>query len=350
MKIIFFTHSYPPAIGGVELTVERISRQLRRLGHEVKVITETPGAHAAAVNGFPEVEELHVSIHRPFTRLSYWKWMWNHRSEFSTSDVLHFHDYGTFIHWYFPLRFVVKAPVYAMTFHGFDSWPIRWHDRVFRRISGWCMDVTFGSGSYLKRYYHHRIDHTYVGAPLRKPTSDGKQGSSSFLFIGRLAEDTLILDVVRCLRAVTDETGRGCRLDLVGDGPLKTTIMAMASGRLNIHCHGPLSDPCELLADAGSIIATGLLAVLDAFSFEKPVIVPAFHPLKADYFSSIPDVAEKSIVCHDLASMKKELGRLLVTMESAELACKIRSAKAYADTLSWEGIARLYLHAYESKN
>ena len=351
MNIVFFANRFLPDIGGVELTVDRLSRQLLMLGHTVKIITESFGAQRTGCGSSPAVDELHVPLRRPFTRVLYWRWMWNHRREFASADALHFHDYGTFIHWFLPLWFVVRKPVYVMTFHGFDSWPIRLHDRMFRRISSWCMDATFGSGSYLRHYYHHRIDYTYVGAPMRAPLAGFHPRSRHVvLYIGRLAEDTQLQETVECLGRVTEAEAIACTLELVGDGPLRDTLQELASEHLTVHFHGQLDDPTLLLQRADWIITTGLLSVLDAFVFEKPALIPALTELKQAYFRSIPDITAKAIVCHDTEALRTALHTLLLSPDDPSVTEMTAHAKRYVDTLSWESIARQYIEAYAVRN
>ena len=350
MKIVFFTHRYPPDIGGVERTVDMIARELVRLGHTVKVITETPGAATLHGPDGPDVEELLVPPLWPFTRLRYWRWMLRHRREFGESDALHFHDYGTFIHWFLPLWFIIRKPAYAMTFHGFDSWPIQWSDRMFRRIASWCMNVSYGSGSYLLRAYRHRIDHTYVGAPMRRSNMESHTLQDRFVFVGRLAGDTHIDTVVRCLRDAAEMCGIVCDLDLVGEGPLKEALAAMDGGNLRLRLHGAQADPAPYLARGRWVIATGLLSALDAFSFERLAILPGFTDLKRSYFASIPGVRDMALLEESPEALTALFLRLLAQPDAPEFTGRIGAAKRYADTLSWTAIARLYVEGYASRN
>jgi glycosyltransferase involved in cell wall biosynthesis len=346
MRIVFFTHRYPPDIGGVERTVRGISRALIELGHSVTVITETVGAAHPGSASMPVVEELRVPKRRPFTRLLYWRWMWRRRNVFASSDALHFHDYGTFVHWFLPLRWLVRAPVYAMTYHGFDSWPIRMRDRAYRRLASWCMDTTFGSGSYLRAYYRHRIDRTSVGAPSTRLVSATSVGERRFVFVGRLAADTMIDEIVRCVRDAAEWTGIACELALVGDGPLRDTLRAFETPRFTLRFHGALDEPETVLAGARWIIATGLLAALEGFALAKPVVLPALHALKRDYFDSIPEVRSKALVAESEGELTAMFETLLRAESDDPLHDRVDRARAYADTLSWTGIAQMYLDGY----
>jgi glycosyltransferase involved in cell wall biosynthesis len=350
MKIAFFTHRYPPDIGGVERSVEQVACALLRRGHAVTVITETRGAASAARHGGPLIEELAVTPRRPFTRLLYWRWMWRRRKALRAFDVLHFHDYGTFVHWYLPMRWVVRGPVYAMTYHGFDSWPIRWKDRVMRRVSSWCMSVTFGAGAYLREYYRHRIDEIYCGAPTPAPPEAPEAVAGDIVFIGRLAVDTAIDEVAQCLRDASRACDMACSLTLVGDGPLRARIVSSATESFTVHCEGARPDPSPYLRGARWIVATGLLAALDAFAAGIPVILPAFTPLKRAYFHSIPDVHELALLAHSPAELTSIFSSVLAHPDDPHVRDRVHKARRFAAGLSWDGIARQYLNAYGTRD
>lgn len=345
MHIVFFTHRFSPDIGGVELSVARLSEALGAIGHRVTVVTESD-SEAERIPGVT-VLRLRVATRRPFTRLLYWRWMWGHRALLRDADVLHFHDYGTFVHWFFPLRLLVRTPVYAMTFHGFDSWPVRRKDDLLRAMAARCMDVTFGCGTFIASHYRQRIDHWHIGAPVRRPVAASTQLTSSFLYIGRLAEDTGILSFTRCLAKAATETSGRPLLTVVGDGPLRAEVAAAAGDRCDLVFHPATADVDGFLASAGVVVATGFLAVLDAFAFERPVIAPALTAIKRDYFSSIPDAGELLFLAADEEELQQILGTLLRSTDSDGVRTRIARAKAFVDALSWTGIANSHLDAYE---
>src|SRR5436190_15536305 len=43
MKILVHAYSFRPNIGGIEEVTELLTEELRRVGHEVRVVTQTPG-------------------------------------------------------------------------------------------------------------------------------------------------------------------------------------------------------------------------------------------------------------------------------------------------------------------
>jgi glycosyltransferase involved in cell wall biosynthesis len=345
MTIVFFTHRFLPDVGGVELTTARLAETLAATGHRMVIVTESASEQCAPAG--VTVLRMRVRAAWPFTRLRYWRWMWQHRALFREADVLHFHDYGTFMHWFLPLRWAVRGPVYAMTFHGFDSWPVRRRDNLLRALAASCMDVTFGCGRFIARHYRQRIDHFYVGAPVRRPVSPPGPITASFLYIGRIADDTGVLAFTECLAIAAGRAGFQPVLTIVGDGPLYGAVLRAAGTAVTVHVHPATTDVASFLAQTGYVVGTGFLALFDAFAFERPVVVPAFTSIKRDYFASIDRIADLVLLARDRDELAAVLTGILETPVSDAVTDRVRNAKAYVDTLSWEGIAQLYVQGYE---
>ena len=345
MTIVFFTHRFLPDIGGVEIATARLAETLAAMGHRMIVVTESPSEECALAG--VTVLRMRVRAARPFTRLLHWRWMWKHRTLFREADALHFHDYGTFVHWFLPLKSVVRGPVYAMTFHGFDSWPVRKRDDRLRAFAASRMDVTFGCGRFIARHYRQRIDHFYVGAPVRLPMSRPGPITASFLYIGRVADDTGILAFAECLAVAATRTGHVPVLTIVGDGPLTGAVLQAAGAAVTVRFHPPTTDVAPFLEETGYVVGTGFLALFDAFAFERPVLVPVLTTIKRDYFDSIDRIGELVLLARDRDELVSLLAGILEAPVSDAVTARVRNAKSYVDTLSWEGIARMYLEGYE---
>lgn len=58
MKVAFFTHPFAPIVGGIETSVATFAEDLRTLGHEVLIVTSTPGASAGPEPGLLRIAPL----------------------------------------------------------------------------------------------------------------------------------------------------------------------------------------------------------------------------------------------------------------------------------------------------
>jgi glycosyltransferase involved in cell wall biosynthesis len=340
MRIVHITNHFLPSSGGVEWSVLRTAEALSARGHDVTVVTETPAdSWDDAVWPFRTLR-FTVPIVRPVTRLLYWRWMWEHRKLFRSADVLHFHDYTVFIHWFLPLRALILKPGYAVTFHGFEHWPVRTRHQVFRCITARLCGARFAVGSYVKELYRHPVDDVYLGAPVRLLEEIPRSADMNFTYIGRLAHDTHILPFARALaEAARQGSGKVC-LDVAGDGPLRHEILILAHPAFEIRLHGMLEDPTPLLRNARYIIATGFLGILEAFQTGIPVIIPAFNDIKRRYIESIPDIEQMATVLHSEECVSSLQAFLDNSSEQSEVQ-RAHSASLFVSEHTWDDIAEM---------
>lgn len=341
MRIVFFTHRFHPDVGGVQLSVEATARALMADGHEVHVVTETPGEDA--YDGLM-VHRLRVPRVRPFTRLYRWRALLCLLPLFRGSDVLHFHDYGTFIDWFLPVRPFCTRNVYAMTFHGFDQWPLATRHLVWRDIAARMMDVTFAVGSYVGALHPHRVDHVFIGAPLRAAAA-GRCDELHVLFVGRLADDTGIADVLDALDRASHARGVTTRVTLVGEASAGWRGNSSHWSALALTHHPPTRAIEPYLASASLIVATGFLALFDAFASGRCVLVPALTDIKRAYISSIADIDTLALV----ARRREELDRIAYDVVDGgwkRQEDRIARARTYAARHTWPAIATLHAEAY----
>jgi glycosyltransferase involved in cell wall biosynthesis len=343
MIICHFCHRFIPQLGGVELSVASLAAAQSALGHDVTVVTETPESDTWLALKH-KATSIRIVPHRPFTRLLYWKWMWSRRAFFRSCDVLHFHDYGTFFNWYLPLKLLVRRPVYAMTFHGFDGWPIQKSHKIRRCITAAMMDVRIGVGDYLAHYYSEKYSAVILGAPVHNIAQAAHSGSENgrplrFLHMGRLEPDTGIDVVVRALSNVAKRRGVAAHLDIAGDGRLRGAIEMSESEYLSITFNGWIDDPGKLLNNADVCIGTGFLSIFDAFQAGVPVVLPALTEVKNRYFHSIPSIESMAYLATSVDSLEEIIDRLILHEQTDDMEEKCGRASEYVMTLEWPEIA-----------
>ncbi len=339
MIIIHFANHFLPSIGGVEYSVARTAEAQARLGHRVRVITESVGDRTFDDAAQPfEITRFRVPVLRPFTRLFYWRWMWRQRALLNAADVLHFHDYTTFFHWFLPLRAVIRRPLYAVTFHGFEHWPVKRRHQWLRCATARCARVRIGVGTYIAALYRHPIDHFMLGAPVRELPRLKRAEEAVFAYVGRLAEDTGILPVAMALRTLAHRGDADIVLRLAGEGPLRETLVALSDERFRIEDRGPVTEVTAVLAEARYIISGGFLGLFDAFQTGIPVIVPAFSDIRRLYIHSIRNVEDYCTILGCEAEVETALEAVLLESDE-EAAARAVAAERFVRGLSWDGIA-----------
>jgi len=345
MRILFFANHFLPRLGGVEWSVARSAEALAARGHEVTVITETQSMENDTEKAF-SVIRFSVPIRRPITRLYYWARMWSMRRLFRSADVLHFHDYTTFVHWFFPLRALVRRPSYVMTFHGFEQWPIRFKHRMFRRLAAACMDYRFGVGSYLCKYYGHAFDAFYIGAPVRRLQSVQRGHEAVFAYVGRLTDDTDIACIARALRDAARIAQEHVVLRIAGEGNLLDSLLEFGDDALHVEYHGTVHDPTPVYHAARYIVATGFLSLMDAFQTGIPVLFPTLNALKRDYAQSIQGIERMAVLLDDSDGLVEQLADLLTRADDVEHISRALRAREFVSHCTWNNIAELFETSY----
>jgi glycosyltransferase involved in cell wall biosynthesis len=356
MRIVFFVNHFFPSVGGVQWSVLRTAEALVARGHDVTVFTETSASGGDSDMAYPfHLRRFRVPLRRPLTRLWYWHFMWSQRALFSSADILHFHDYTTFFHWFLPLRFLLRTPRYAVTFHGFEHIPILWRHRLLRGTTARLCDIRFAVGDYLCSFYRHPVDAVYIGAPvhplLRQHVSarTHRRAASTALtvaYVGRLEEDTGILALLRCLRTAATHTRHPVSVRIAGDGKLRSAIEALDGDMMQVECLGEIQQPGPILDSADMAIASGFLAVFDAWQRALPVLAPAFGSMKQAYFESLPGMAQRLFRLDSEEQAVGIFSAILAGSKEEELTRVAERGQEFVSGLLWDDIALLLLTWY----
>jgi len=340
MRIIHIANHFLPDAGGVQWSVLRTAEALAARGHDVTVLTETAAGEDWRDDSLPfHVIRFRVPLRRPLTRLFYWRWMWRHRRLFSSADILHFHDYTPLIHWFLPLRAIVRRPHYAITFHGYEHWPIRWRHRLLRALAARMCTSRFAVGTYVRELYRHPVDAVYLGAPVHRRPELPLPEIRRFGYAGRLETDTEILPFAAALAEVSRAQDIDVQLDIAGDGSLRGRIEDLAHARFHVHVRGILVDPLPVLRDARWLIATGFLGILEAFTTGKSVIVPALSDIRGQYVRSIPEHETLMTVAETQDELRVLSEGIVTGRLEAQLEQRAQAALRFVSEQTWDNIA-----------
>ena len=196
MKILLGSHHFAPSIGGIETASELLAREFVKLGHEVRVITQTPGGadFPFAVIRQPGARELmrqvswcDVFLQNNISLRTVWPLLFVRRPLFVVHQTWIGRKAGSFPYSWLK-RFVLRfASSIAISKAVADDWPTDaviipnpYDDEIFRRF-------------------------------------EGTDRARDLVYVGRLVSDKgvdLLIDALSILR----EAGTGTRLTVVGDG------------------------------------------------------------------------------------------------------------------------------------
>jgi glycosyltransferase involved in cell wall biosynthesis len=346
MHIVHFANHFLPSAGGVEWSVLRTAEAQAQQGAQVTVITETPrGAFDDSALPFA-VRRFRVPVRRPFTRIFYWRWMWRQRAVLRDADVLHFHDYTPLVHWFLPLRAFIRGPRYAITFHGFEHWPLRVRHRILRALAARLCHVRFAVGEYVREIYGHPVDAVYLGAPVHSYPAVTPSEAMCFVYVGRLEEDTGIAEFAETLAAAAAEFRTRVQLEIAGDGRLRTRLESLRGSWMDITLHGSVEDTYPVIERARFIVATGFLAIFEAFQTGIPVLFPALTGIKRRYIASIPEADTLLNAMRSREEMRQVLLGALTGDMHPQFVVRAENARRFVSEHTWTDIADLLASGY----
>ena len=210
MKILLGSHHFAPSIGGIETASELLAREFVKLGHEVRVITQTPGGadFPFAVIRNPGARELMRQV--------------------SWCDVFLQNNISLRTVW--PLLFV-RRPLFVVhqTWIGrkAGSFPYSWLKRfVLRFARSIAISKAVADDLPIPAVI---IPNPYDDEVFRR--FEGTDRARDLAYVGRLVSDKgvdLLIEALSILRESGSETG----LTVVGDGPdhskLETQVAELA--------------------------------------------------------------------------------------------------------------------------
>lgn len=346
MDIIMFTPYFYPHIGGVEKHVQRISEELIMRGHNVTIITQKHTNKLLNSEKIGKIKVFRIDASR-VTQI--WIWIYKHKKLIKKADIVHFHDYGTFIYWYLPFRFLYPLKNYYITFHGYEGMiPIPKKIIYLRKITELLTNGNICIGSFIPKWYGTNANFISLGGVDRfKLTSEDKQNikKKSALYIGRLENDTGIWEYLIALK-ILKENNINIKMDICGDGTLKEDIeIYIKENKLNATIHGFTNNTDRFLATNYFTFLSGYLTILEAMISKKLVFSVYSDSLRRDYLLSIPNSADMMIITNSPTKLAKKIA--FYYKNPAECTNMVENAYNFAKNQSWAKLADYYLKLWE---
>ena len=339
-RVLFVSHRYKPALGGVEKHVGRVIKELSGFGVEIMILTSshTPGLSR-------QEQERNVRILRlPFgwdrnAPLVY-LWMIANRHEFKGFYVVHIHDTLPLLLWYLPLLVMDSAtPVYA-TFHGFERDPVPVIFKLLRKIARRLVRGAICIGHFIPETYGVDCDVILTGAT--DCVNLVEQSRNGAVFVGRLEQDTGLLGYIEAIAILKVMYGIEMPLTLCGEGSLQREASNLAMSRgISMEQRGLVSNPQAVMNSNQICLAAGYLSILEAMSLGLPVIGIAGSPLKAAYLKGVLKDGGPISIQTTPEGVAREIARII---NDPQLAARISErGKRFASKMSWDRMTRAYL-------
>lgn len=260
-------------LGGVEIHVDRVARELTRRGHEVVVQCTTESDDD---DRYP-YEVLRVPND---------SWRFSPRVE---KDIIWHHDFFTYGDGH---RQWSKSGKSFITFHGYEGVcpPALVALAERQRVNDDC-DGSIGVGLYIEKWYGTKCDSLIwggVGADDIVPMD--QMEPQRFIWVGGLRDDMDLWAYIQFLERLRIN-GWEPKLDVVGGGQLKVeeALAEMATMRgLDVAFHGWMENYDELYERASYVLSGGYLSMMRAMANFKTTVSLWGNELKRDYVEWFP--------------------------------------------------------------
>ncbi len=215
MKILHYSPAFLPQIGGLELNVANIAAQIQRAGHELTLVTRTPGA---GPDDFPFRV---VRCPPPLEFLRWTRWC----------DV--FFQANVSLRGLWPLL-LVRRP-WAVSHHSWycqSDGRIAWQDRLKRWLLRFAAASIAVSQAVADDLDGPAVRSIVIPNPYRDDLFrrlPGVPRTEELLFVGRLVSDKGVDILLDALGLLAGE-GLAPRLTVVGEGPERARLAAQAEG------------------------------------------------------------------------------------------------------------------------
>lgn len=330
MKILFLSRRFYPDDGGVEKHIREISKFLIDKGYELTLVTQTPGA----TNNYKGIKIVRIpkTPKKNSEKLYIWKWFWNNKHFIIGADVVHAHDVYW---WYWPYRFIFLSKKSFVTFHGYETYPIRFGAILSRKISEILSNGNIIVGDFMKKWYHTTPNYVIYGGVdllVLRSKNHKARNQKSAVFMGRLDEHTGILDYAKAIDEIRKKHPE-FKFEILGEGPY---IRNLKKYKLI----GFKKDVNKYFQENNFAFVSRYLSILEALANKRLVIAHFDNPVKEDYLKMAP--FSKFIIIEN--SPEKIAGKVDFYLKNKRKKDElVNKGYEWVSKQNWENIIRLYL-------
>jgi glycosyltransferase involved in cell wall biosynthesis len=339
MNILFFSRLFYPHIGGVEKHVLEISRILIKKGHKITIITEQ---HSPELELEESIEE--IKIYRipnlkdnKNKKILIWKWLWRNRELIENADVIHCHDV---FFWYLPFKLLFPFKKVFVTFHGYESYPLKSKNILIHKISEKLSNGNICIGDFIKKWYGTKptyVEYGAVDVSSLNFENFNKVKNESALFVGRLDEQTGILTYARAIELIRKKIPN-FNFVVIGEGNLKKEISR------KIKIMSPLGNASDYFKDYNFAFVSRYLSIFEAMAAKKLVFAVYDNPLKEDYLRMAP-FAKHIVIFNSSSELVSKISFYIENVKDKER--MVEKAYSWVKKHTWKEMVDTYLRLWE---
>lgn len=335
MNIVFLSRKAFPEIGGVEKHTYEIKNRLEKEFDKILVIAEHNKQGSMGNNS---LTTLNTGKQNWFKKFRVWKELWKKRNFLNEGDIIHCHDV---FYWYLPFKLIYpKKPVYV-TFHGYEGNNIpTMRAKIMHKIAEKFSNGNICVGDFLKKWYSTKPDYVIYGGVDVKRIKKNKLLKNSFCFIGRLEEETGILEYLKALRQLKSNK-LSVKLDVYGEGSQREKAEKyVKENKLNVEFKGFIRNIEDVISKYEFVFVSRYLGILEALAAKRFVFAVYNNEIKKDYLEMAP-FRDFISISNDSKSLSNEIKKYILNKEERDN--KVEKGYKWVRKNTWDDVANVYL-------
>lgn len=329
-KILFLSRLYKPHIGGVETHIEKISHLLVKEKLEVTIICEQHDKKlktSEKINGI-NILRLPINLSEKNKKFQIWKWIIKNRNFLKEFDVIHIHDV---FFWIIPLIFFLDRKKIFITFHGYESYPIKFSSKIQKKVAAKYCSGSISVGKFINKWYgiasnaviYGGVDSKFITAKSQNRTKK----ITHILYIGRLGDDMGANTYINTLKRLK-KNGFKFNLEVCGDGKYRKEFEKL--GKVN----GFVEDIFSYIRKSDIVFSSSYLTMLEAAVAKKAIFSVYSNPLKEDYLKMSP--------FSKFVSINSNAKELFESISKGSKNVKVEEGYKWAKNQRWENVLKTY--------
>ncbi len=351
MKVLFLARLFYPHIGGVERHVYEVSRELVERGHKVTIVTEKFDDDSAEHQKSEGIEVYRIPVGKNvwLKKFTIWQWLIRHKRLMRNAHIIHCHDV---FFWYLPFRFFYLTKKVFTTFHGYEGNEVPSKRSILmHKIAEKLSRGNICIGEFLRKWYNTKPSFISYGGiiPINEKASYQKiepRQKISFVFVGRLEEETGIMVYLRAMQVVQIR-GFAVNLIVLGDGSKRKEAEHFCQkNKLSAKFTGFVSDMDKYILRSHFVFTSRYLGILEALSRKRFVFAVYNNTVKKDYLFMTPFSDFISITKDDNALSDE----IVFHIQNQHVAFeKTKKGFLWTQKQTWERLTDTYLQLWSSR-
>lgn len=331
MKILFLSRRYYPDRGGVEKHIDKISEVLKKKGYEISLVTQSQGKDNTR-NGI-SIYRIPESSNNFSEKIHVWKWLWINKELFKQADVVHAHDV---LWWYWPYKFLYLSKKCYITFHGYETYPIKKGAILSRKISEFFANGNIIVGEFMKKWYKTKSDFVIYGGVDMSNKINRLQNRESAVFMGRLDEHTGVLDYAMAIDLVKEKYP-SFKFQILGEGiyEKKVSRYKPIGFKRNID---------DYFNKNNFAFVSRYLSILEALANRRQVFSLYDNEVKKDYLKMSP-FSKFIVIEEDPKELAEKVIYFLQNKKDSDIL--VDDGFEWVKNQTWDNVAKTYIKLWE---